>query len=297
MHREKELVDLIRENDVEHIDVQLQNSPAMVNAKDKMGLVPLHHCVMTGRSEIAELFISKGAEPDIFSASGLGLVEKVDSMLKHTPVLHAERDKLGLTPLHWAALGGQVTVTELLLGYGADINAKDTNGSTPLHCAAVNGHKTVAELLLYHGADPAVRDVSGVWPALKAVKEGHRELAELLKCRNDETMSARFCLGISVLMCVVAVLLGCYFLWRAYPNTVISSSPYMFVVALTLFAVAWIGLSLGFYARLSDKRESRNPGSASVRPPFKVLAGAVVGLIATAAGFVSLVVAIAALLR
>jgi hypothetical protein len=297
MHREKELVDLIRESDVEHIDVQLQNFPAMVDARDKMGLVPLHHCVMTGHNEIAELFISKGAKPDIFSASGLGLVDQVEVMLKQRPLLYTDRDNLGLTPLHWAALGGQLPVTELLLGYGADINAKDTNGSTPLHCAAVNGHRTVAELLLYHGADPTIKDVSGIWPALKAVKEGHSDLAELLKCRCDEAMSARFCIVLSDVICAIEVLLGSYFLWRVYPNTAISRSPYMFVVALTLFAVAWIGFSVGLYARLSGEQEFGKTGSAPGRPAFKVLAGAVVGFLAAAAGFVSLVLTIANLLR
>lgn len=42
-------------------------------------------------------------------------------------------------PLHWATLMGYVDTIELMLKYGADVNARDRNQYTPLHVAAVCG--------------------------------------------------------------------------------------------------------------------------------------------------------------
>jgi hypothetical protein len=39
----------------------------------------------------------------------------------------------GVTPLHWAALGGHVEIVKLLLAQGADVNARETGyGGTPV---------------------------------------------------------------------------------------------------------------------------------------------------------------------
>lgn len=42
-------------------------------------------------------------------------------------------------PLHWAAHMGHVDTIELMLRYGADVNARDRNQYTPLHVAAACG--------------------------------------------------------------------------------------------------------------------------------------------------------------
>ncbi len=52
-------------------------------------------------------------------------------------------------------------VAELLLGAGADPNARDKNGQTPLMYAAENGDLAMIRWLLEHGADPAVKDDLG----------------------------------------------------------------------------------------------------------------------------------------
>ena len=72
----------------------------------------------------------------------------------------------GLTPLHCAVcymLDGEVV--ELLLGRGADVNAKTTDdGQTPLHHATqVAGYDTL-ELLVKHGADLYANDFAGRTP-------------------------------------------------------------------------------------------------------------------------------------
>lgn len=297
MSRENQLVDLIRHSDALHIDQCLDDAPTALNVKDPMGLLPLHHCVITGHNDIAEKLIAKGAEPDIFSACGLGFINQIENMIRSDPSLRTRPDNLGLTPLHWAALGGQAKVAEMLLGYGADINARDKTGATPLHCAAKNGHRELAELFLYDGADRTATDNNYVWPALSAVREGHHELAELLRCELDEIMSARFSLAASAFLCAIEVIAATVFLCRIYPRTDIISSPYMFIVALSLFAVAWIGFSAAIYARLSVRRRLLRTTLGAPVPSFIMVIGAIVSLTATVAGLLSLLIGLVALLR
>ena len=58
----------------------------------------------------------------------------------------------GLTPLHFAAMGGFDNIAELLISKGADVNAKDNMvGGTPLFCALQKGHSSTANLLREHG--------------------------------------------------------------------------------------------------------------------------------------------------
>lgn len=68
---------------------------------------------------------------------------------------------LGITPLSWAAMKGDVESVTLLIDHGADLNKGNRDGSTPLHGAAFLGREEVAEILLERDADPLVRNGGG----------------------------------------------------------------------------------------------------------------------------------------
>ncbi len=60
--------------------------------------------------------------------------------------------KLGVYPLTWAALKGDLETVEELLSLGADVNQVNKDGSTALHGAAFLGRDTVAKFLIEQGA-------------------------------------------------------------------------------------------------------------------------------------------------
>ncbi|CAB3382327.1 Hypothetical predicted protein [Cloeon dipterum] len=73
-------------------------------------------------------------------------------------------DFAGWTPLHEACNHGHLEVARCLINANADINARGLDDETPLHDATRNGHIKLVELLLQHGADPHLKNSLGVAP-------------------------------------------------------------------------------------------------------------------------------------
>jgi len=91
-----------------------------------------------------------------------------------------EKDELGETPLHTAAVGGYREIVSLLIEKGADVNARDVRGLTPVHAAAWMGYPEIIGLLIDHGADINARDKDGVTPLHAAALAGQQETVALL---------------------------------------------------------------------------------------------------------------------
>lgn len=64
------------------------------------------------------------------------------------------------SPIHDAALAGDITIVEILIANGADVDERDVHGYTPLHMAIEEGHTEVAKVLIENGADVNARMVS-----------------------------------------------------------------------------------------------------------------------------------------
>lgn len=86
----------------------------------------------------------------------------------------ADVNKLGWTPLHYAATGGQVATMRLLLDNHAYIDAASPNGSTPLMMAAMYGTVDAVRLLIEAGADPALKNAKGL-TAIEFARKVQRE--------------------------------------------------------------------------------------------------------------------------
>jgi ankyrin repeat protein len=92
-------------------------------------------------------------------------------------------DAYGRTPLHYAAMKGDVDAARHLLTNGADPSAPDDNGWTPLHFAAQEWRLDIARLLLEHGANVDAVDSYGNTSLSTAVfnSRGRGELIIILR--------------------------------------------------------------------------------------------------------------------
>lgn len=67
--------------------------------------------------------------------------------------------------LHEAAWLNNVGAAEILLRYGADVNATDGNGWTPLHVSAQRGWFEISFFLVRNNASGRIKDCQGKTPS------------------------------------------------------------------------------------------------------------------------------------
>lgn len=84
-----------------------------------------------------------------------------------------DRDKIGCTALHWAALNDRTELMKWLMTMGADKDAKATDGHSPLHWAALKGHIGACKTLLDAGCTVDERDQWQFTPLIRAAQNGH----------------------------------------------------------------------------------------------------------------------------
>ncbi|XP_077250439.1 ADP-ribosylation factor GTPase-activating protein AGD3-like [Tasmannia lanceolata] len=76
----------------------------------------------------------------------------------------------GCSLLHLACQTSDIGMIELLLQYGANINATDSKGQTPLHHSIIRGRTVFSKLLLSRGADTQAADKEGKTPLQRAME-------------------------------------------------------------------------------------------------------------------------------
>lgn len=105
---------------------------------------------------------SNRTQLDIFVASQHGKTELIRALIESGRARATDRDDDRITPLHWAAMNGQLEACAYLIKHGAEVNAVGGDlVATPLHWAARNGRVETIDLLIGHGADPRLSDGQG----------------------------------------------------------------------------------------------------------------------------------------
>ncbi len=214
------LFEAIRANEVAVVAELLRARPSLAGSKSPQGLTPIMEALYAGRTEIADLILKAGYLPDLFEASALGALPRVEELLRKSPDQTNAISSDGFTPLTLASFFGQrevvdfllskgadpntpaknpmrvaplhsaaahtrpfvaFSIAKLLLMYGASANARQEGDWTPLHQAAASGNLDLVALLLECGADPAARSFDGKTPFDLAVEKGQQKTADVLR--------------------------------------------------------------------------------------------------------------------
>jgi E3 ubiquitin-protein ligase mind-bomb len=91
-----------------------------------------------------------------------------------------EEDKDGDLAIHYATLGDEPKVIELLVSYGVDLNTRNLRQQTPLHIAVNKGYITIIQVLLNHHCHPSLQDTGGDTPLHDAIGKKRDDITELL---------------------------------------------------------------------------------------------------------------------
>ena len=114
----------------------------------------------------------RGKDTPLHGAAIGGDLAAVKKLIAAGADLEARSKKYGRTPLHWAAQSDDPAAVEALLAAEADLEARDKEfGSTPLHLAAQwSANPAVVEALLAAGADLEARNKFGQTPLHRAAR-------------------------------------------------------------------------------------------------------------------------------
>jgi adenosylhomocysteine nucleosidase len=120
-------------------------------------------------------------ELDVFEATALGYLDRLNERLTEDPALAAAFSPDGFTALHLAAYFGKTEAARTLIGAGSDVSVAAANDTLvqPLHSAAAGRHHEVCRLLIAGGADVNARQRHGFTPLHAAAQHGDVELVEL----------------------------------------------------------------------------------------------------------------------
>jgi ankyrin repeat protein len=211
----EQLFEAIKGGRVEDVRQLVQQNPSLTEARDATGASAILVAAYNMKPDVVQALLEAGAAVDIFEASVLGKVDRIQEILQASPDRASAHSPDGFTPVALAAFFGQHAAAKALIAAGADVNAAAKNtlkvqalhaavagrnlgivkaileaganpnaqqqsGYRPMHEAGSNANRALAELLLAHGADPSLPNDDGKSPIDLARDKGHAEFADWL---------------------------------------------------------------------------------------------------------------------
>jgi ankyrin repeat protein len=126
----------------------------------------------------------KKINQDLLSSAKFGDFETCVELLdKKRGELRADVNTKGendWTPLHFACLGGNVRLVNLLIYNGANVDAETTLKFTPLIIACQKGYEEIAHILINSGSDINAHDIYNNTPLHYCAQYGYKKLVQLL---------------------------------------------------------------------------------------------------------------------
>ena len=168
----------------------LISSGANVNATNGIGQPALLYAARNNHTSIVSALLRTGANPNLRWAGKDFVLREVACrgvdlriiklLLKYgadATAMNSQRR----TALHMAVHQGRTDMVKVLLKAGADINARDTFGHGPVTCAVSANHRELVRFLLEAGADPKRQPEGLGLAAWEGRTEIVRQLIELLQ--------------------------------------------------------------------------------------------------------------------
>jgi ankyrin repeat protein len=134
------------------------------NSRDEKGQVGLFLASRSGSLKVAQALLADprtevdatndANETPLMMAAMRDQVDLAAQMLARG----ASVNRVGWTPLHYAASGAGSATLALLLARGAAVDSRSSNGSTALMLACRYGSEAAVDLLIAHGADTRSRN-------------------------------------------------------------------------------------------------------------------------------------------
>jgi ankyrin repeat protein len=186
-----ELFEAIRTGDVEKMRELVAADAGLVNARNGKGISAVLMACYTGRKEIRDLLIEKGATLELHEAAAAGKLSRVKDLVDGAPELAKSYSPDGFPVMALAATFGHQDVARYLHGKGAEINAIASNGTgyTALTGAVASGHTAIAKWLAENGADVNYRYAKDHSPLLEAAAGGHLEIVKTLLAHGADLRS------------------------------------------------------------------------------------------------------------
>ncbi len=155
------------------------------------GDTALNAATAHGNKAMVELLLSRGADVNarvttggtvLHTAVENGFQAVAETLLQHHANVNAPfpPNNGGETPLHLAVIKSYPNLVNLLLKYGADVNATNGSGRTPLVHAINHGRPDLVQKLLAAGANPNLPSTEGRSPLSYAAEQRNPDIIQLL---------------------------------------------------------------------------------------------------------------------
>jgi len=157
------------------------------NSRTKMGNSALMQSVREGAWRTFDLLLANPkVDPNLandYEETPLMYVALVGDVPRAKALVArgAQVNKLGWTPLHYAAVKGNLEMVQYLLANEAMPNAPSPAGDSPLMMAVQSGNTQVVQALINAGADPAAVNQKGEDAIDVARQKGNAALASALE--------------------------------------------------------------------------------------------------------------------